>query len=403
MAKACGIEGCKKIPEFYCECKTNNYHCQKHFFSHMKNIGGNHISSALFISVDPDLKGKLIKGINSKCQLLEKAKIEMQKRCNEIIELTIQKYRNAIKKIKDDQRYFNLIKKVIIENSEIDKEEFESGNILSESLFDLEYNIESIRKEINSCFTCDFKATSEDVEDVECFWLNGTTLQKIDLNTYKKTQQNVQFSLASYNNSCRLPDNTYFVQNCSTPNSYSVDLKSNSVLQLPSMPASGHMAAVGCILDVVYVICGFSTASNEAYNIRNKQWSKIAPCPVTWHQNSGGVILNKICITAYTENNAYIYDPTTNQYSAQIRIPGNNFKPVGHGYILTNQCMFQVQGNDTGNWKTIQYTNGAPIFNIYHGISYLFKRGKYLYAINYVYQVWQIDTELFGAKLLVTT
>ena len=369
----------------------------------MKNIGGNHISSALFISVDPDLKGKLIKGINSKCQLLEKAKIEMQKRCNEIIELTIQKYRNAIKKIKDDQRYFNLIKKVIIENSEIDKEEFESGNILSESLFDLEYNIESIRKEINSCFTCDFKATSEDVEDVECFWLNGTTLQKIDLNTYKKTQQNVQFSLASYNNSCRLPDNTYFVQNCSTPNSYSVDLKSNSVLQLPSMPASGHMAAVGCILDVVYVICGFSTASNEAYNIRNKQWSKIAPCPVTWHQNSGGVILNKICITAYTENNAYIYDPTTNQYSAQIRIPGNNFKPVGHGYILTNQCMFQVQGNDTGNWKTIQYTNGAPIFNIYHGISYLFKRGKYLYAINYVYQVWQIDTELFGAKLLVTT
>ena len=165
----------------------------------------------------------------------------------------------------------------------------------------------------------------------------------------------------------------------------------------------GHMAAVGCIFDTVYVLCGYSTASNEAYNTVTRKWSKIAPCPVTWHANSGGVILNKMCITAHAENNAYIYDPKTNQYTAQMVIPGGNWKPVGHGYILTNQCMFQVQGNDTNKWKTIQYVSGAPDFSSYHGISHLFKKGKYLYAIDTSYQVWQIDTELFGAKLLVTT
>ena len=143
------------------------------------------------------------------------------------IEFTIQKYKSVTKKIKDDQRYFNSVKKIIIENSEIDKEEYESGNILSESLIDLQYSIEIIRKEINSCFNCDFQSASD---DKECFWLNATALPKINLNTYQKTQLNIQFSLGAYNNSCKLPDNKYFVQNCSTPNCYSVDLKSNTAV-----------------------------------------------------------------------------------------------------------------------------------------------------------------------------
>ena len=118
--------------------------------------------------------------------------------------------------------------------------------------------------------------------------------------------------------------------------------------------------------------------------------------------NSGGVILDKICITAHGDGTAYIYDPKTNQYAPLMKLTGAYYKPVGHGYILTNQCMFQVQEN-TNSWKTIQYINGAPNFNAYHGISYVFKKGKYLFAIDQVYQVWQIDTSLFGGKLLTTT
>ena len=142
---------------------------------------------------------------------------------------------------------------------------------------------------------------------------------------------------------------------------------------------------------------------NEAYNTITKKWSKVAACPVYAHHYSGGVVFNNICITNYIQCNAHIYDTKTNTYAIQMALPANHWKPAGHGYILTNQCMYQAEGNDTNKWKTIQYQGSVPAFNSYHGISYLFKRGKYLYAIDNGYVIWQVDTELFQVKRLVTT
>ena len=400
MDKVCGIEDCKGLPEVACECKTNNYFCQKHLLNHMIKQGKAHTFTPLFVQIEGEAKEKLIKGITLKYQDLEKAKLEMKKRCNDIIQFTIQIYRNTMKKLKDNQRYYNSLKKRIIENSQIDKEEYESGNLLSRPLIDLSYSLEHIREEINSCFNSNFQSSLDN--DDECFWLYRTTFNKINLNIYKKTQQAIQFSFNSYISGCRLSNNKYFVQNRLSTKCYSIDLKSNQVIQMPDMPTAGEMAAVGLIMDTVYVINGYGTKSNEAYNTTTKQWSKIAPSPVTWDYNSGGVILDKICITARGDGTAYIYDSQTNQYTSQMKLTGAYYKPVGHGYILTNQCMFQVQEN-TNSWKTIQYINGAPSFSTLHGISYVFKKGQYLYTIGDDYQVWQIDTCLFGAKLLTTT
>ena len=61
----------------------------------------------------------------------------MKKRCNETIEFTIKKYKIATKKLKDDQKYYNSIMKIMIQKSEVDKEEYESGYLTSEPLFDL--------------------------------------------------------------------------------------------------------------------------------------------------------------------------------------------------------------------------------------------------------------------------
>ena len=152
MDKVCGIQGCMKIPELYCECKTNNYYCPKHSISHLKQMGKLHYLIPLFISIEGELKENTLKGITLKHAFLVKTKLKMKKRCSDIIELTIQAYRNATKKIKDDQRYYNCIRKMIIETSEMDKEAYESGLFLSDSVHDLQYNIESLRKDINSCF-----------------------------------------------------------------------------------------------------------------------------------------------------------------------------------------------------------------------------------------------------------
>ena len=405
MAKICGIEGCKKIPEFYCECTTKTYHCQRHFCLHVKKVGKTHNSGPLFVLVDRELKEEFIKGINFKYQVLEKAKIEMKKRCSEIIEYTIQSYRNAMKRLKDDQKYFNSIKKMIIEYSEIDKDEHETRFLLSETPVEFSHNLDHIQKEISLHLKYEFQSPDEFKfpEDEECFWLLGTSLYKIDLNTCKKSSQNIRFSFNTYNNSCRLSDNKFFLQDYNTSNCYSIDVKSNAVTQISTMPVSGTMHAMGCIKNIVYIIGGHINVINEAYNTITKQWSKIAPCPVINHHYSGGIVSNKICITNYLDSNAYIYNPITNQYTIQMKLPANHWKPAGYGFILTNSCLYQMQRNNTNNWKTIQYVGGTPSFSICHGISYLFRKGKYLYAINNSYQVWQIDTQLFRAKLLIIT
>ena len=84
-----------------------------------------------------------------------------------------------------------------------------------------------------------------------------------------------------------------------------------------------------------------------------------------------------------------------------MKLTGKYWKPAGHGYILANECMYQVQGNDTNNWKVVHYINGSPNFTGSHGISYLFKLRKHLYAINRAYQIWQINIESFEARQLV--
>ena len=162
----------------------------------------------------------------------------------------------------------------------------------------------------------------------------------------------------------------------------------------------GSMHAMGCINDIVYILGGHGNVINEAYNTVTKAWSKVAPCPAIAHHYSGGLMKNKICITNYTEGNAYIYDPIANKYDIQMKLPTGCWMPAGHGYIFTNWNMYQMQDDDTNSWKALAYVNGAPAFNSYHGISYVFKRGRYLYAIDHGYQVWQIDTKLCGAKRL---
>ena len=406
MAKRCANEGCKKLPKLSCECKINNYFCSEHFIVHMDKIGNAHNSTALFMTVEGDLKENIIKGIDGKCRLIARAIIETNKRCAEIIEFAIKKCRITTNKLIEDEKYYNLIMKMVIQENQLEREEFEKGFILSDLVFTSSPNLESIQKEINTYFHFDFESSVDFesyAEDEECFWLQNKSLYKINLITSKRSQEAIPFSLYNnYHSACKLSNKKYFIQGYNSCNVFTADLALNTITKLPNIPVkSVEMSAVGCILDTVYMISGYFNPCNEAYNTITKQWSKIAPCPVFANHYSGGLILDKICITNYLESNAYIYNPKTNNYTVQMKLPGGGWKPVGHGHILTNDCMYQLQGNDTNNWKIIQYVNGAPRFNAYQGISNVFKKGKYLYAIDDLFCVWQIDIEHFSAKELI--
>ena len=394
MAKNCGIRDCKDPPEFFCECTTSSYYCVKHCTTHIKQIGEAHNFNPLFISVDDEIKDKLIQSLNENSQLLVKTKNEMNKRCNEIIEFTIKSYKNAIQKIADEQKYYNTIKKRIIEKSEIDKEVHERGFFSSRSVAYFVYNLELIQKETSSYFSYSFEHCSD---DGACFWLEGQYLHKIYLNSLQRSAQPVSFNFGtSYNNTCKLSDDKFFVQACHSV--FIIELASNTIT--PLMEKGSIISAIGCISDVVYII---NTGESAAYSILTRQWSNLSPLPRVAHPHcSGGPVSNKICITNHAEEYAYIYDPNTNQYTAQMKLPNSGWKPVGHGYILTTSCMYQMQENDTNKWKIIEYANLNAYLGIVAGVSYLFKRGNYLYAVHHGFKnICQIDTQLFQAKQLI--
>lgn len=95
----------------------------------------------------------------------------MQKRCNEILEITLKKYSNTIKKIKDAQRYYNSINKIIIENSEIATEKkYKFEDFYFEQVTYLPYCTGHVRIKLGSNFNYDFQSF---LDDEECFWLGN--------------------------------------------------------------------------------------------------------------------------------------------------------------------------------------------------------------------------------------
>ena len=221
----------------------------------------------------------------------------------------------------------------------------------------------------------------------------------------------------------------------------------NNVYQIPSrfdsQNNSEKFVVIGSIKGFVYLISCFGVMASEKYDLTNKQWSKFASCPpfkdgfVTssnsigdpfqnrnsvpnpkqfngifnqnlvhlannfQNYNVGGVLFDKLCVTYFLEGNPYIYHPETNIYTAEMVLP-QGFKIVGHGYIITDNYLYQANKVNPKEWKALQYRKKEGNFNGWHGNSYVFKRNKYLFFLDFGYNLFQIDTELFEVQIIKT-
>ena len=110
------------------------------------------------------------------------------------------------------------------------------------------------------------------MDDIECFWISGQNLTKVNLNTLTKSMHNLQFALSSnYNSSCKLPDRKFFSHSDSSGNCYILDVNNNSLIQIQSFSGSSSMSATGYIDGNVYIINGYNQKANEKYNITTKE------------------------------------------------------------------------------------------------------------------------------------
>lgn len=398
MLKKCGVDRCKAIAEICCECKTNNYYCVEHIVNHIKKVG-HHMIYSNFIELKPEVSANLLKELAQKCKQILHTKHEMEKLCLEIITFVNSKCRAATKRLKDELKSYRTIHKLIAERNEVEREVYEKFTTIGTSTYLIPKEFNALKEQIHSFFQNHFKVINLKKEDKDYFWVNQDSFVKIDLDLLKKSQFKVKHS-QEHVNSCKLPDGTFFVNSVGAVDCYIADLDKCTLtpIEKPS-PVTTYYGVISCLDNSVYMINGYSSPMNEKYDLITKTWEKVSACPLTSHVNTGGIILDKICLTSYNQNNAFVYDPKTDSYTSILSL-SKGYKLVSHGFILTSQNVYRLEDNNILTWKPFQYRAKDNDCCYCMMNTYVFKRGKYLYFCNCSQKLYRFDMKLFEYKLV---
>lgn len=399
MSKKCGIDGCKNLVEICCECKINNYFCVEHFVVHVKKVG-NHLIHSAFMEIKAEQANKTIKEINHRLRQISFIKSELNKFSSELISFVTLKTKKIAANLNSDLHYYTSIKRFIQERGEIDREVYEKLSSSVQSSVQVPPNLDSVKDELNTFFESQFKLVEGENEDDDYFWIENESLVKINLDKLKKTRKHVNASITSAINSCKLPEGKFFVNSVGTGECYILDVDDGEIAPIENCPVNTYSGVIACIDKQVFMINGYSSPMNEKYSLSTKEWTKVATCPLTQHVNTGGVIQDKICLTCYYQNSAYMYDPKTDVYKAFLSL-SKGYKIVGHGFILTSQWAYK-QDEEKG-WKNFPYRAKDSDCCYCMMNTYVFKKGRYLYFCNCSQKLYRFDTKLFEYKIVSYT
>ena len=401
MAKKCSYNNCKKKVKSFCDCKSSNFFCSKHIYSHIKQIGKHSIES-LFIEIDQDQKNKALLSLNNKIADLAALESKLYQICSEIMENLFIACKEASRKIFDEKKYIKSLIKTLTKKGEAEREDCNKETLVKK-IIDFE-RIEDIK---NKCkLLLDIKIINIDnidqnkiekdnqnekyKDDQELFFIIPNELIKINLDTFEKSRHPVEYS-SSYLGSCKLQDNTFFVYQIHTVNCYIANLENNTLTPVTSCPVSMNWGFTGLIDDFVYLIRTNNPPVNEKYNLITKQWTKITISPINTNTHTlGGVINKKLCIAFKDLTTAYIYEPFTNLYKPIPNISGS-FRIISHGYILAVQNIYKANNDDEYSWTCIPYNYKSKDTCFCLKNQYVFKRGNYLYFCNCGEDLFRFD------------
>ena len=392
------MDKCKSVSEICCECKTNNSFCVEHIVGHIKKIG-HHMIYSNFIELKPEVSQSLLKDLSHKCKQIIQTKSELERFRAEIFNFVSTKCKIVLKRLGDELKSYRNIQKLIAERNEIEREIFDKLNLGANTNYLIPKDFTSLKESVSSFFQINFKQINVKKEDKEYFWINQNNLVKIDLDTLKKSQFQVKHS-QEHINSCKLPDGTFFVNSVGSTNCYVADLEKNTLVEIEeACPVTTYYGVLACIDSMVYIINGYSSPMSEKYDVLLKTWGKVTACPLTSHVNTGGIILDKICLTCYNQNKAFIYDPKLDSYSSIMNL-AKGYKLVGYGYILTSQGIYKIEDGNFNTWKQIQYRAKDSDCCYCMMNTYVFKRGRYMYFCNCSQKLYRFDCKLFEYKIV---
>lgn len=398
MNKKCSFQSCKKLVEISCECKQSHYHCVDHFVLHVKKVG-NHLIHSTFMELKPEYSKKFLKELNQKCTQLAQCKKELKRFCNEFTDHIIKTCENLLENITNDLRHYNSIKKMILERGEVDRDVYNKLTSSSISIVQIPKDFECLKEGLSSYLEENFKLIEGVKEDDEYFWVIENSFVKINLETLKKNCFNVKSGITSSLNSCKLPDGNFFVNPVGTTDCFVADLDESSLTVIENSPVVTYYGVIACIDEKVFMINGYSAPMNEKFDLKTREWGKISNCPLTQHVNTGGIVLEHICLTCYYQNSAYIYSPKEDKYTPILSLP-KGYKIVGHGFILTSQWVYKTEDGEVLKWKNFPYRAKDSDCCYCMMNTYVCKKDRYLYFCNCSQKLYRFDTKLFEYKMI---
>lgn len=397
VVKKCEYEKCQKNAKSVCDCKSKNLYCAKHLISHISKIGMHPVAS-IFVEIDEQDKGKILKDIDRQVNGLIEIRNEAGKFCSEMIANLTKNLRNLTNQVSKCVNNYRALKRKIIlkgrmQQGELKEIQVERGKKSFGGL------LKKNESEDTQIFENALKTTigrEQGADDTCLFGLCSNKLIKVDFDSLRQTEFALQYP-AQYCYSCKLSDGSYFIFSQGSNACYIADVAIPKITQIENGPnLTGWGLMVACIDNAVYAIASNGQKVNHKYDRTTEKWSKFADNPLPNANVYGDALHGKICLTSDQSGNTFLYNPVNDNYVPALVIPEGSPKHVGHGFILSTTNCFKMEDCDSNNWKAYRYSAKSEhccgcMFN-----SRLFKKDKYLYFFRCgPGTILRFDTELF--------
>jgi hypothetical protein len=433
----CQYPHCEELPKFICTCSEKQKKvCQKHHKEHVvEKTNCKPIRN--FIEIDSDQIELLTIRTEKATGMLRDIRTKVINESNRLIAQVIEITNKSLDKI---ERYTKVItnalsgaevKKIIVKSERISVED----KYLLKGIEDFSIILEEIKEIERFClYEMDLKAKvnerisraldnlgiansgvnwdnfdsifdKNDSNSLCYFDQNTKNLNVIDIsaqNDLKHSLNALESNWSIFSAFCFLPNNRYFTYgsflNDSTYKdlSFIVNLTDLSIIQCSSYKPKAYMGECIIFNNSIFVYGGKDPtgilSSSEQYNLADNSWTTIEPLPSPSIHNAVTLIYNKVLLTGYNLDYAYIYDTQHNQYVRGGKVTQNQHKRVFKVHekmtILDNGRIYQSVDNDFANFEEI----GTSVFPTNsHSLSPPIQRGIYIYLLQSDFKIYRFN------------
>ena len=396
MSKRCLENQCREEVVYACSCTTpESYLCTQHFMQHSRKPG-KHIAEFLVVEASSNQIADILPRLKEIIRYLDNYRRTIVEDSKLFIDCIESAAKKALQNIQHLQE--NIAKLIFGQNiseddyrrilsMEIESDQIQSGkiNLMIDTIQNLFEFHESQIETWTECNEVIFSKTS-DPGGLVSINLTNFTLSTLDFAPI----------IGQQSQACKMSQNLYFFYGGHLINgykgeSYLINIKEKTYESLPKGLNRGHG---GSVLkdDKVYVFGGHTlgpTAECNLFSLKTKEWRSIPALPLACHQVTAALLNKTIILSGFQMNCCCAYDDLG--FTDVLRLPAMCQKIVCEGWIAANSILYENKENNVLKWVAHNVDNplSTPL-----RVFCIFKKGYFLYFIDYSNSLMRIDTRM---------